>query len=104
MENKRIITGIDIGTTKIVAIIAEIPFDNKEKTSDCKEMNILGIGEHPSNGLKKGIVVDIVETTKSLDSAIKIAEEKADREIEDVYVGITGDHIRGMNYNGKIIA
>ena len=102
MENKRIITGIDIGTTKIVAIIAEIPFNNQEKTSNCKGMKILGIGEHPSNGLKKGIVVDIVETTKSLDSAIKIAEEKADREIEDVYVGITGDHIRGMNYNGKV--
>jgi cell division protein FtsA len=102
MENKKIITGIDIGTTKVVAVIAEIHFNEQNTINSSKGIKILGIGEHPSNGLKKGIVVDIVETTKSLDSAIKIAEEKADREIEDVYVGITGDHIRGMNYNGKI--
>ena len=102
MDNKKVITGIDIGTTKVVAVIAEIYCNEDETISNSKEIKILGIGEHPSNGLKKGIVVDIIETTKSLDSAIKIAEEKADREIEDVYVGITGDHIRGMNYNGKI--
>ena len=102
MENKKIITGIDIGTTKVVAVIAEIHFNEQNTINSSKGIKILGIGEHPSNGLKKGIVVDIVQTTKSLDSAIKIAEEKADREIEDVYVGITGDHIRGMNYNGKI--
>ena len=103
MENKKIITGIDIGTTKVVAIIAEIHFEEEGAiNNNIKEIKILGIGEHPSRGLKKGIVVDIVETTHSLDSAIKIAEEKADREIEDVYVGITGDHIMGMNYNGKI--
>ena len=98
-----LITGIDIGTTKVVAVIAEIHFENESSINNkVKEIKILGIGEHPSEGLKKGIVVDIIETTKSLDSAIKIAEEKADREIEDVYVGITGDHIKGMNYNGKI--
>ena len=103
MENKILITGIDIGTTKVVAVIAEIHFENESSINNkVKEIKILGIGEHPSIGLKKGIVVDIVETTKSLDSAIKIAEEKADREIEDVYVGITGDHIKGMNYSGKI--
>ena len=98
-----LITGIDIGTTKVVAVIAEIHFENESSINNkVKEIKILGIGEHPSEGLKKGIVVDIVETTKSLDSAIKIAEEKADREIEDVYVGITGDHIKGMHYSGKI--
>ena len=103
MENKILITGIDIGTTKVVAVIAEIHFENESSINNkVKEIKILGIGEHPSEGLKKGIVVDIIETTKSLDSAIKIAEEKADREIEDVYVGITGDHIKGMNYSGKI--
>jgi len=103
MENKILITGIDIGTTKVVAVIAEICIENESSiNNNVKKIKILGIGEHPSNGLKKGIVVDIVETTKSLDSAIKIAEEKADREIEDVYVGITGDHIKGMNYSGKI--
>ena len=103
MENKKIITGIDIGTTKVVAVIAEIYFeDDSTISNNIKKFKILGIGQHPSDGLKKGIVVDIVKTTESLDSAIKIAEEKADKEIEDVYVGITGDHIKGMNYNGKI--
>ena len=103
MENKKIITGIDIGTTKVVAIIAEISYEEKSSIdNNIKAVKILGLGEHPSDGLKKGIVVDIVKTTKSLENAIKIAEEKAQTEVEEVYVGITGDHIMGMNYNGKI--
>ena len=103
MENKKIITGIDIGTTKVVAVIAEISYEDKSTIdNNVKGVKILGLGGHPSDGLKKGIVVDIVKTTKSLESAIKLAEEKADTEVEEVYVGITGDHIMGMNYNGKI--
>ena len=103
MENKKIITGIDIGTTKVVAVIAEISYEEKSSIdNNIKAVKILGLGEHPSDGLKKGIVVDIVKTTKSLENAIKIAEEKAQTEVEEVYVGITGDHIMGMNYNGKI--
>ena len=103
MENKKIITGIDIGTTKVVAVIAEISYEEKSAIdNNIKAVKILGLGEHPSDGLKKGIVVDIVKTTKSLENAIKIAEEKAQTEVEEVYVGITGDHIMGMNYNGKI--
>ena len=99
MKKKNIITGIDIGTTKIVAIIAEMITDDELGSTETK---ILGIGEHPSNGLKKGMVVDVEKTTKSLEKAINIAEEKAECEINDVYVGITGDHINGMNYKGKI--
>ena len=108
MENKKIVTGIDIGTTKVVAVIAAITYDYDSATANeaykwpVKDMQILGIGEHPSHGLKKGIVVDIEETTKSLENAIRIAEEKAECEVTDVYVGITGDHINGMNYRGKI--
>ena len=103
MENNKIITGIDIGTTKVVAVIAEIIYEDKSTIdNNVKGVKILGLGEHPSDGLKKGIVVDIVKTTKSLENAIKLAEEKADTEVEEVYVGITGDHIMGMNYNGKI--
>ena len=103
MDSKKIITGIDIGTTKVVAVIAEISYEEKSSIDkNIKAVKILGLGEHPSDGLKKGIVVDIVKTTKSLENAIKIAEEKAQTEVEEVYVGITGDHIMGMNYNGKI--
>ena len=99
MKRKNIITGIDIGTTKIIAIIAEMITDDE---LDIFETKILGIGEHPSNGLKKGVVVDVEETIRSLEKAINSAEEKAECEINDVYVGITGDHIKGMNYKGKI--
>lgn len=101
MKNNVIITGIDIGTTKVVAVIAGVVHDEELGNESLK---ILGIGEHPSYGLKKGIVVDIKETTKSLENAIKQAEEKSEIEIDidNVYVGITGDHIKGINYTGKI--
>ena len=101
MNNKDIITGIDIGTTKVVAVIANIIFKDDEQK---KSIEILGIGEHPSHGLKKGIVVDIKKTTKSLENAITEAEEVSDNEIDmdNVYVGITGDHIKGINYTGKV--
>ena len=101
MKNKTIITGIDIGTTKVVAVIAELVF---EEDNQGNSIEILGIGEHPSHGLKKGIVVDIKKTTKSLENAITEAEEISDNEIDmdNVYVGITGDHIKGINYTGKV--
>ena len=101
MKNKTIITGIDIGTTKVVAVIAELVFEEDNQENSIK---ILGIGEYPSHGLKKGIVVDIKKTTKSLENAITEAEEVSDNEIDmdNVYVGITGDHIKGINYTGKV--
>ncbi len=101
MKNKTIITGIDIGTTKVVAVIAQLIYGEGKQESS---IEILGIGEHPSNGLKKGIVVDIKKTTKSLENAITEAEESSDSEIDmdNVYVGITGDHIKGINYTGKV--
>ena len=68
MMNEIIITGIDIGTTKVVAVIAELIVD---QDGDDSSLKILGMGEHPSYGLKKGIVVDIKETIKSLENAIK---------------------------------
>ena len=100
MENEKIITGIDIGTTKVVAVIAKHFISTSTDKKDT--IKILGIGEHPSYGLKRGVVVDIKETINSLENAIRDAEEKASCEIEDVYVGITGDHINCMNYTGKI--
>ena len=93
-NNKKIITGIDVGTTKIAVIIAE--YDNEKVT-------ILGEGITPSIGLNQGEVVDIPKTRISLEKAIKQAEEKADYKIESAFIGITGEHIRGMTYQGVVI-
>ena len=94
-ENKQIISGIDIGTTKIAVVIAEW-------IKDRKTINILGVGEAPSHGLKKGIVVNMNQTVDSLTSALSEAERQADIEVDSAFVGITGDHIRGINYSGVI--
>ena len=95
MEEKQIISGIDIGTTKIAVVIAE--WDKAENKID-----ILGVGEASSKGLKKGIVVNMNQTVDSLTQALSIAERQADIEVDSAFVGITGDHIRGINYSGVI--
>ena len=93
MNNKNIISGIDIGTTKIVVIIAE----KKDGA-----INIIGFGKSNSDGLERGIVVDINKTIKSITKAVKQAEEQANIEIESTFVGLTGDHITGINCTGNI--
>ena len=94
MKNKKIITGIDIGTTKIAVIIAETDEDN--------EVNIIGFGYSESKGLKRGIVENIDQTASSINKALKQAEEQADIEVESAYVGITGEHVKGINCTGAI--
>ena len=93
MKENKIITSIDVGTTKIAVVIAE-----KKNNS----LNILGFGEEESHGLDKGIVVNIKNTVKSMKSALKQAEEQADYETESVYVGLTGENIKGINCSGAI--
>ena len=93
MNNKNIISGIDIGTTKIVVIIAE----KKDGA-----INIIGFGKSNSDGLERGIVVDISKTIKSITKAVKQAEEQASIEIESTFVGLTGDHITGIYCTGNI--
>ena len=95
MEDKLIISGIDIGTTKIVVVIAQ--WNQVENN-----IKILGVGEAPSEGLKKGVVVNMNQTVDSLSEALLAAEKQADIEIDNTFVGITGDHIRGINYSGVI--
>jgi len=94
LKNKRIITGLDIGTTKICAIIAEVTSEGK--------IDIIGIGISPSNGLRKGIVVDIDKTSRAIDSAIKKAERMAGVDVESVFVGIAGSHISSVNSHGVV--
>ncbi len=93
-DKKLIISGIDIGTSKIVALIAG--------WSEDKPIEILGIGTAPSTGLKRGIVVNINDTANSIKEAIAEAENQSGEKIESCYVGITGEHIRGINNTGVI--
>ncbi|CAG1066364.1 Cell division protein FtsA [uncultured bacterium] len=92
-KRDNIIVGLDIGTTKICAIVGE-------KTRDGVE--IIGIGTHPSKGLRKGVVVNIESTVESIKKAVEEAELMAGCEINKVYCGIAGGHIKAFNSHGVI--
>ena len=91
---KNIITGLDIGTSKIVALIGEVSVDGT--------IEIIGIGRHPSRGLKRGVVVDIEATVNSIQRAVQEAELMAGCEVHTVYAGIAGSHIRSLNSHGIV--
>lgn len=90
----RIIAGLDIGTTKICAIVGEVNEDD--------QVDIIGIGNTPSQGLRKGVVVNIESTVKSIQRAVREAELMAGVELHSAFVGIAGGHIRGINSRGVI--
>ncbi|MGD2124829.1 MAG: cell division protein FtsA [Desulfobacteraceae bacterium] len=90
---EEIIVGLDIGTTKICAVVGEVRPDATE---------IIGIGSHPSEGLRKGVVINIEKTVNSIKEAIEEAETMAGCEIGSVYAGIAGGHIKGFNSHGVI--
>ena len=91
---KNLIVGLDIGTSKIVAIVGEITDENT--------IEIIGIGSHVSRGLKKGVVVNIESTVQSIQRAVEEAELMAGCQINSVYTGIAGSHIRSMNSHGIV--
>src|SRR5437868_7298029 len=93
-DAKNLIVGLDIGTSKIVAIVAEITPE--------KKLNIIGLGTQASRGLKKGVVVNIEATMASIQRVLEEAELMADCKITDVYTGIAGSHIRGFNSHGMV--
>ena len=88
-----IIVGLDIGTTKICAVVGELQPDRIE---------IIGIGTHPSEGLRKGVVINIEKTVNSIKEAVEEAETMSGCEISSVYAGIAGGHIKGFNSHGVI--
>ena len=88
------IVGLDIGTSKVVAIVGEIAPDGG--------VEIIGIGSHPSKGLKKGVVVNIESTVHSIQRAVEEAELMAGCQIHSVYAGIAGSHIRSLNSHGIV--
>lgn len=87
-----VLVGLDLGTTKVCAIVGEVKDDG--------QVDIIGIGITPSHGLKKGVVVNIDSTVESIKKAVQEAELMAGVEINSVYVGISGGHIKGMNSRG----
>lgn len=92
--DKNLIVGLDIGTSKVVAIVGELTDDG--------ELEVIGIGSHPSRGLKKGVVVNIESTVQSIQRAVEEAELMAGCEIHSVYAGIAGSHVRSLNSHGIV--
>jgi len=93
-DYKDLVIGLDIGTSKVMAVVAEVLADG--------ELKIAGLGIAPGNGLKRGVVVNIDATVQSIQQALKEAELMADCKITRVNTGITGSHIRGLNSSGMV--
>ena len=93
-EQKNLVVGLDIGTSKIAAIVAEVLPEGR--------MGIVGMGTHPSRGLKKGVVVNIESTVHAIQRALEEAELMADCKIREAYTGIAGSHVRGFNSHGMV--
>ena len=93
-NDKRMIVGLDIGTSKVVSIVGELGPDGT--------IEIIGIGSHPSRGLKKGVVVNIESTVQSIQRAVEEAELMAGCQIQAVYAGIAGSHVKSLNSHGIV--
>ncbi len=93
-EDKNLIVGLDIGTSKIVAIVAELLPEGSLK--------VIGLGQHISRGLKKGVVVNIDSTMQAIQRAIEEAELMADCKINTVFTGIAGSHVKSLNSHGMV--
>ncbi|NDF03952.1 MAG: cell division protein FtsA, partial [Betaproteobacteria bacterium] len=93
-EDKSLLVGLDIGTSKIVAIVAEVQADGR--------LEVIGLGQSESDGLKKGVVVNIDTTVASIQKALEEAELMADCKISSVWTGIAGSHIRSFNSSGMV--
>lgn len=91
---RNIIVGLDIGTSKVVALVGEVVQDGT--------LQLIGIGRYPSRGLKRGVVVDIEATVNSIQRAVQEAELMAGCEVRSVYTGIAGSHIRSLNSHGIV--
>ena len=93
-EERKLLVGLDIGTSKVVTIVGEISPENV--------LEVIGIGSNPSRGLKRGVVVNIESTVQSIQRAIEEAELMAGCEIHTVYSGIAGSHVRSLNSHGIV--
>lgn len=94
MAKEDMIVGLDIGTTKVCVIVAEV--------DDVGDLRVVGVGTSPSEGIRRGVVVNVEKTVQSIQKAVSEAELMAGVKIESVYVGIGGEHIRSINSRGVI--
>lgn len=94
MPSDNILVGLDIGTTKVCAVIGEI--------NENGQLEIIGVGTSPSHGLRRGVVINIESTLKSVTQAIEAAEMMSGREVFSVVTGIAGGHIEGINSRGVV--
>ncbi len=94
VQSGKMIVGLDIGTSKVVALVGEVTADG--------QLEVVGIGTHPSRGLKKGVVVNIESTVQSIQRAIDEAQQMAGCRIHSAFVGIAGNHIRSLNSHGIV--
>lgn len=95
MKHEPLIVGLDIGTTKICCIVGEVDPDGG--------LNVIGVGTAPSKGLRKGVVINIESTVQSIREAVEQAEVMCGRELDEVYTGISGAHIFGIESKGMIV-
>jgi len=93
-DDRKLLVGLDIGTSKVVAVVGEL--------SPQGALEVIGIGSHPSRGLKRGVVVNIESTVQSIQRAVEEAELMAGCEINTVYTGIAGSHVRSLNSHGIV--
>jgi cell division protein FtsA len=92
--DRNLIVGLDIGTSKVVSLVGEMHNDGS--------LEVIGLGSHPSRGLKKGVVVNIDSTVQSIQRAVEEAELMAGVEIRSVFTGIAGSHVRSLNSHGIV--
>lgn len=93
-ENKSLVVGLDIGTSKIIALVGEVTSEG------C--LNVIGMGSQDSRGLRKGVVVNIDETVHTISRVVQEVELMADCKVRDVYTGIAGSHIKSFNSDGMV--
>ncbi|RPH97246.1 MAG: cell division protein FtsA [Lysobacterales bacterium] len=93
-SEKSLVVGLDVGTSKIVAIVGESQPDGS--------VEVIGLGSHPSMGLRRGVVVDMASTEQAIQRAVEEAELMAGCQIHSVYAGISGSHIRSLNSDGTV--
>jgi len=93
-DDEKLVVGLDIGTSKVLAIVGEL--------SPTGEVEIIGVGHHPSRGMKKGVVVNIESTVQSIQRAVEEAELMAGCHVHSVYAGIAGSHISSFNSHGIV--
>ncbi len=99
MSKKDLIVGLDIGTTKVVCIVGEV---HQAAQGEETKIDIIGFGQAPSTGLRKGVVINIDSTVESIRKAVKEAENMAGIKINSAYVGIAGTHIKSFNSSGVV--